>query len=496
MNLLKKQGILNSVILYAGTALGFFNLIILFQRYLSIEQIGFFSLLATISMLYAQFASLGINNIILKYFPVFKTNDKKHGGFISFVCLYVLVSFVVFTLLYVLLKMPIIEFYKGKQGSYLLLDNYYFLIPLSFFILAFGVLESLARAIFHNVLSAFLREVLLRVFTSIAVLLIVANLINYHQFILIYIIANAIIAIILSISIYTNKNFRIAPIDIKVQTNKSEIARFGLFAVLSGGSFALIQNIDTLMLSALTKESFSNVGIYSTFFGIAMVISLPAKALSRTSYQIISNAWAENDLQKIGKIYRKTSTVQLMGGCLLLVGLIINKEHLIALLHKSEYRQFFNVFILIGFAFLADITGGINGAIINSSKYYKLVTILLTLAVVLCILLNLILIPLFGMMGAALSYFLTTLTINFIYWLFIKVKFKLQPFGKIHYIILLIACLSFVIGYYLPVLPNFYFDLIYRSTIVTIFYSSACYFLKLSEDMNEMVDSLLLSVRK
>src|ERR1700712_3803734 len=101
MNLLKRQGFFNSIILYAGTALGFFNLVILFQRYLSIEEIGFFSLMIALSLLYAQLASVGISNIVLKFFPHYRTEDKKHGGFITFVLIWCLIGFLLFTLFFV-----------------------------------------------------------------------------------------------------------------------------------------------------------------------------------------------------------------------------------------------------------------------------------------------------------------------------------------------------------------------------------------------------------
>jgi O-antigen/teichoic acid export membrane protein len=109
MNLLQKQGFFNSIILYIGTALGFFNLIILFQRYLSIEEIGFFQLLIAISMLYSQLASVGISNVILRYYPYHKTTDRKHGGFVSFIFVFGLTSFIVFTILFILFKTPIIH---------------------------------------------------------------------------------------------------------------------------------------------------------------------------------------------------------------------------------------------------------------------------------------------------------------------------------------------------------------------------------------------------
>ncbi len=491
MNLLQKQGFFNSIILYAGTALGFFNLIILFPHYLTVEELGFYSLLIAISGLFAQFASAGISNVILRYFPYFRSDNKAHGGFVTFVCLFVLLSFAVFTILFLVLKTPVLDYYRNKDGAFLLERYYYIIIPVAFFTLVYTVVESLARAVFKNVLSAFLKEVLLRIFTSIGILLIVVKLIDYQGFLSIYVFANFLIALILGWSIYLGKDFRLTSISAEVKNSGKEMVSYGFFAVLSGSSFALIQNLDMIMLSALTEKSFALVGIYTVFFGIAMVINLPAKALNRTSYQIISNAWKDQDLAKIGKIYHKTSVVQSLIGCLLLVGLIINKNHILELLHKPAYNQYFNVLIVVGIAFLVDITGGLNSHIISSSKSYKLVTYLLVAAVLLCIGLNYLLIPSFGMMGAAIAYLATMFALNFAYWLFIKVKFKLQPFDITYAYILIISLVSLLAGLFLPVIPGFFLDLIYRSAIVTLIYISLAYLFKISEDINLILDKVV-----
>jgi len=80
MNLIKKQGFLNSIFLYLGTALAFVNLMIIFQRSLSIREIGFYNILTSVVLLYVQFASWGISNVITRYLPIFRTVDKKHQG--------------------------------------------------------------------------------------------------------------------------------------------------------------------------------------------------------------------------------------------------------------------------------------------------------------------------------------------------------------------------------------------------------------------------------
>jgi len=412
MNLLQKQGFYNSIILYAGTALGFFNMIILFQRVLTIEEIGFFSLMTAVTGLYAQIASMGINNIIFKYLPYYRTEDKSHGGFITFVIIWCCVSFIVFTLLFYLFQHTIIAYYNDQKGATLLVKYFYLLMPLAFLTMTYTVIESVAITVFKNVLSSFLREVVLRLFTLIGVLLIAFSLIRYQGFLSIYLIANSFMVITLWVYVYKGKDFKLARVSSSLLKQRREFFKYGIFTLLSGTSFALIQSLDNIMLSAITKD-LQVVGVYSTFFAMALVISLPAKALNRTSLQIIAQAWANNDLAKINKIYYKTSVIQMLIGCLLFIGLLINKEFIMVLLHKPQYSGYFNVFIVIGLGFLTDVTGGVNGYIINLSKNYKMTTYFIIGAVLICAIANWLLIPKMGMMGAAVAYLLAMFVLNF-----------------------------------------------------------------------------------
>jgi O-antigen/teichoic acid export membrane protein len=491
-NLLKKQGIYNSIILYVGTALGFFNLVILFQRFLTIEEIGFFSLMIAISLLYAQIASVGVTNIIIKYFPYYRTDDKSHGGFVTFVLIWCISGFALLTVFFFLFKNAIIAHYQQQKGARLLVAYYYFLIPVSFLTAIFALLESIAITVFKNVLSSFLREVFLRFFTMISILLIAASLVDYHEFLIIYIGVNVMMVLILLRSIISSRQFKLTRISRTVYADKIKMLKYGFFTVLSNSSFVLIQNLDIMMLT-LIKKDLGVVGIYSTFFYIAVVISLPSKALNRTSLQIIAQSWAVNDLQKISKIYHKTSVVQMMVGCLLLVGMIVNRGIIILLLHKPEYAGYFNVFIVVGFAFLADITGGLNGYILNLSIYYRWTTFIIGSCVIFCVLSNWLLIPWIGIMGAAVAYLLAMILLNFVYWLFLKIKFNLQPFGKAHILIIFISFVAFFAGWIVPVFSGVWIDAIVRSAIVILVYVTLAYFLKVSGDINQEINKIIKS---
>ena len=495
MNLLKRQGFFNSLILYVGVALGFLNLGVLFQRFLTIEEIGFFNLLIAIATIYVQIASPGLSNIILRYFPYYRSEDKTHGGFVTFISLFGGISFIVVTLLFILFKAPIIHFYQGRNGSSLLVKYYYYIIPISLFTLVFTILEGLARTLFKNIFSAFLREIVLRVFTTVSVLLIFLKWADYTDFIFIYLLSNGIIAFVLWLNIIKEKHFKVSNISQELHREKKEIIRYGLFTVLSGSSLALVQSLGIIMLTLITTQSMAFAGFYGTLFVIAGMISLPAKALNRTSYQIVSEAWRHHDMAKIEKIYRKTSIVQCLIGCLLFIGIIINKQQVVHILHKPAYDHYFNVLIIIGIAFLVDITGGLNSHIISSSKQYRLVTLSSMTAAVLVAILNFLLIPMYGMMGAAIAYLLTMLALNLTYHFYIQIKFGFQPIGKAHALILMISMISLLVGLYIPRVDNDYIDFFVRSTAVTIIFTSSAYFLNVSEDINKAINQLLFRTR-
>jgi O-antigen/teichoic acid export membrane protein len=493
MNLLKKQGFYNSITLYVGTALGFLNLIILFQRNLKLEEIGYFSLLIALSLIYTQLSLVGFSSVITRYLPFYRSDDKQHGGFSTFTFLVPLLGFVIVTIGFVGLKEIILDFYQKDKGASLLNKYYYYVIPVAFFNMLFTLQETFARASFHTIFPTFLREVMLKLSTTLAIILIAFSLIKFEGFITIYVLSNFLMLILLSWYLQKISSYKFSPLSSSVKSQSKVMLKYGLYSTLAGGSVTLIQSLDIIFIKFFISEEM--VGVYSTFFAMALVISLPSKALNTTSYQIITEAWKDNDLKKIGKIYHKTSLVQFMIGCLLLVGLIVNWQNVLILLHKPVYSTYFSVFVIVGLAFLADITGGLNGAIISFSKHYKNVMYFLLLAVILCIILNVLLIPVYKLQGAAMAYLLTMIALNFSYWMYNKLKFNLQPFNGAFLKVILVSLISLLLGIFLPQINFFLFDIIIRSTLVALVFTGLSYRLKISLDINEFIDQIIAKLR-
>src|SRR6202012_1774791 len=136
-----------------------------------------------------------------------------------------------------------------------------------------------------------------------------------------YIGSNGLICLLLLISILSASKFSLRVVDSRFKAiNKRELVNFGLFTVISSAVYVLLQKVDTLMLSSMAGDSVQ--GVYSWYFNIAIVISVPAQALSRTTYAIVADSWKNKDMANIANVYSKTSIIQMVIGCLLFIGII------------------------------------------------------------------------------------------------------------------------------------------------------------------------------
>ncbi len=476
--------------LYIGMVVAYVNTVLLFPKIIGDDGLGLYTLIISVSVLYSLVASLGVPSIIAKYFPFYRTDDRRHSGFIHWAALLSLVGFAVATLLYIVFKSAIISAYIEK--SPLFVKYYYLMIPLTGFVVVFNFLEMTGRVIYKTMFSNFLQFVLLRLATTVMLLMVQKGWLTFNDFIIGYIISNGCISLLLLISLALSGDFshRFHREGAKSIQHR-QIINFGLYTMISSSVYVLLQKVDSLMLSSMAGLAVQ--GVYSWYFNIAMVISVPAQALSRTTYAIVADSWSRNDMASIKQVYNKTSIIQMVAGVLLFVGIFVNRENLYTLAKNKDFTNphYFSLFVVIGLGFLADITGGLNNYIITTSHKYRLMTGLIIAASVFCISLNYFLIPVYGGLGAAIAYLLTIVGINFCCWLYIKVRFKMQPFTAKHLLVIVIGIISFLTGKYFWHLPNVWLDILVRSGLTGLIYLCLAYAFKISPDVNEKVDELL-----
>lgn len=487
MGIVSRQAVKNSIFLYAGVILGYVNLILLFPAYFSSEQFGLIQLLISGSVIYSQLSSLGIINTIIRFFPFFKTDDKKHNFFITYVLLISGTGFILVTIIYILLKKNIENAYTAN--SPLFLDYYYLLILLSFFSLLFVIFEAFTRIILKTVLATFTKEVFLRLLTTTGIILFITKVFDFNQFIIYYIFSTLIGAAIILVQIIKSKNFEFGFHFNKVGFGKiKELLNYGLFNLLSGTAALMGQRTVVMIIGSMLGLSLA--GAYSIYFYIASVIYVPMRSLSRITVPIIATSFKENELIQISDLYKRTSLLQFTVGCLIYIGIIINRHNLFSFLKKPEYIDNFIIFYFIGAAILIDAAAGLNSDIISNSKKFKFDALFNIILLVFIFTTNYLFINLYGITGAAIALLISFTSINLIRWYYVFREFNMQPFNIKHIYVVLISFAAFLSGNYIPQSTNIIFDILLRSITSSAVFFSLILFFNVSEDISDKFKSI------
>jgi len=456
-------------------------------RIYTTDQIGLTKIIVAYAALVAQFATLGFNGVTIRLFPFFKDQKSNHHGYLSLALLTGLVGFLISLGLFLIFKNWFIEY--SSVNSALLIEYLNYLIVLIFFQIFFILFDGYYTALLNSIHGTFLREVFQRILIIIGIGLFYFDLIDFHQFILVYIASMALPTLIILFTLIKEGQFSLKTDFAFLQ--KPLLASMGmmaLFSILNGFTTNIILVVDTIMVTGMI--GLSATGIYASCMIFGIMVSLPSRSILKITNIVSASAWKENDLGAIRNIYEKSCMTLFIIGLLMFLGLWVNINNIFEILGPNFVSGKWVIFF-IGLGSLIDMTTGANSSILGSSPQYKVQTFFLIFLVVLIILTNLLLIPIFGITGAAIGGALSLSILNLLRFLYIWYKFKLQPFNLKFILIAAIGILAYLISMLLPVLPNFIADIFVRSSILSVLFCLPVYLLKLSPDINEKADEVL-----
>jgi O-antigen/teichoic acid export membrane protein len=270
------------------------------------------------------------------------------------------------------------------------------------------------------------------------------------------------------------------------------IGAVSLFSILNGFSMIIIQNVDIIMINSMV--GLSDTGIYSICFFFGVVVSLPARSIIKIANIVTSQAWKDNDLNLIKDLYHKSCLTLFIIGSLLFIGLWANINNVFHIIGQ-QYSAGKWVIFFIGLSSLIDMITGANGAIIGTSKYYKVQTIFLIILVVLLVVTNLLLIPRLGINGAAIGSAISLSVLNLLRYLFLLYKYQLQPFNIQFLYVALIGVASYLVSMLLPPLSNYIVDIFVRSSLLLVLFCTPVYAFRISGDINSKTDQILKKLK-
>lgn len=492
MGIIKRQGIQNSFIIYFGIGLGFITTLYLYPNILTQEQYGLTRLLLSVSFIFSQVVHLGMKNITIKFFPYFEDTKNNHNGLLFLVLTIPLVGFLLFGFLFFTFEGYLLQYYQ--DSSELFVEYYLYLIPLVLGIVYFEVLNSFVRARYNSTTGSIVSDIILRLVNILLLCLLYADFFSFEGFMVGFICSYILQFVLLIIYLIKIGEFDPTPnfsfLDKKLF---SQISNYGLFSLLGGVASLIVGNIDIIMLGALT--GLSSTGVYAIAFYIGNVIAVPKKSIVNIASPLISKYLKEGQLNDVDKIYRSSSINQLIPGCLLFVGIWANMDNLLYIL-PPDYAGAKWVIIIIGLSKLIDMAAGVNGHIIINSDFYKTDLFFTLFLVFISVLANYLLIPIYGIVGAAIATAISLFIYNLIKCIYVWMKFSMQPFSPKIFVVLILSGSLIYLSSLVSQTGGVYMDLIIRSSIITIIFSSLVLLFNISEEVNKIWIDIQFRIKK
>ncbi len=486
MGVVLSQSIKNTVITYFGFGIGAINALFLYTHFLGKTHYGMVAFLLSASNIMMPLMAFGVHNTLIRFYSRC-ASELERETFLSFMLIMPLLLIVPIT--------SITYFFYDEIAFFIIRKNpeikpFLWLIPIIGICMGyFEVYYAWVKVHMQSVFGNFISEVLVR-------LVIMGMLFSVHgQWLskdgFLYGLVVAYFLQFLAMKMYA-MYVKMPVLKFKIPDNVNEIFRYSFFIILSGSVAVLLMDFDKVMIPAY--ENIGSNALYSVGIFIATVISVPSRAMLQIIYPITAKLMSENKLDELNALYKKSAiNLQVFGGFVML-GIFLNIKEIYQLI-PAEYSGGILVVFLIGVSKFYDVILGNNNAIILNTKYYKWVLFFGLLLVFMMIVLNMIFIPIYGIVGAALATLISVLVYNTIKLLFVVKKMDLFPFTikTVHSFGIIV--LVFLLFYFWDFPFHPIVSIALKSVLITLVYVYCNYKWAISIEINAVIDKFLLKIK-
>lgn len=504
MSTIKKQTVTNLLYSYLGVATGFITQIFLIPAFLTTEQNGLLGVLLAYSYLLIQFGSLGFNTAGNKYFPMFRSPENGHKGFLFLGLVTSIFGFIFASSLFLAYQngyfdsiFKLIQPNFSRTHSSLFSQFYYLIFPLSLGSILFNLFDNYAKNLYQTTWGTFLSQFIQRLMQMLVVGLMAFHFFSFEQFLWLWTIGFVLYLIPMIWKCLQIEGFSLRPnFEVFTPTFTKNFIQFSSLTIFTGFSTMIVQYIDKIMLEQMV--GLKETGIYTTSLYFISVMGMSLGATNKASIPVVSDALHKNDNSSLFSIYQKSCLTQLIFGLLIYLLIILNFDAVFSITQNKDYLMGKYIVIIFGFGKLFDLATGLNGTILLLCKYYKFETYSMVGLIIITIILNLLLIPHYGMIGAAIVASISTIYFNIFRFVVVWKKLDLQPFNLNFIKVLGIGLIGGFFAYLIPsdvsTIPKILLSIFLKSSFLTIFYIFAIHRMKLSTEINELIEKNLKKI--
>ena len=493
MGVVIKQSFWGTFIAYFGVAVGYINTLYLRPEFFSLDEIGLFTLVTANAMIISPLTTVGMNSTYIKFFPALKDSKKLINQFFTFQLSLIVLSNILILLIAYLNRDWIIGMFSRGTSGY---SNYLTITAIIVIVNSlFDQLYAYSSSILKVIFPAFLREVFLRLGAIVLVLGYAGGYFGFEWAVKGLAINYTLVVILLFAHLIISHKLRFDfNFSLITKEWRRKIFSFSIYSMSMAVTFAIINNASYNQVSSVLGDAFN--GIFVTCFFIGVIVEMPRRNMARVVAPLLSDSVNNNDLKHTEVLYKKSSITMAAIGALLFIGIMTNLDDLFSFIPKgSDFAKGFSVVLAVCAAKLVLMVSSFAGEIINYSNHYRYNLLFQVLAAIFLVSMNYVLLPIYGLNGVAISYFLTIFLHAIVKNLFVQKLFRIHPFVKSHFTLLIITILVFSLFYVFDTSLAPLYNVILRSILTTIVFTFLIYKLKISEDINRILDLLIARIK-
>jgi len=487
MGIVASQSFKNIVSTYVGFLIGAINTLFLYVNFMSDTYYGMVGFMLSAAYVMMPLMAFGVHNTLVKFYSSFKTRLSLN----SFLTL------MLFLPLFIIIPLSIIG-YVGYEtiGEFLSTENamikgyLWHTIIIAAALAYFEVFYAWVKVQFQTVFGNFMKEVFHRVGAMVCLLLLYFEIIDIEQFMVSLVIVYILRMLVMMFYAFSIK----LPVLIFKSVNRlTNILKYSFLIIVAGSIATVLLDIDKVMLGKYI--SIENIAYYNVAVFIATVIAVPQRAMHQILLPLSAKYLNEKDMDSLANLYKRSSINLFIVSGLIFLLIILNVNQLYTLI-APEYSVGLYIVLLISVAKLYDAILGSNNAILFNSDYYRVVLLLGVILVVVMVLLNIFLIPLYGLHGAAIATFIAMFLYNTAKVIVVYKVFGITPFSvntlKIGFSLLILS----LAGYFWDFSFNSIVNILLKSTLIIVIFSLVIYRLNFSDDINDLIHKGLRRIKK
>lgn len=480
MGIVQKQSIKNTLVTYLGFGFGAINTLFLYTQVLEPEYYGLVTFILASGALLMPLMAFGVHNTFVKFYSAQK--EESTNGFLMLMLLLPLLVCVPVAFLTMIFEDGIGALISQKNS--LVKDYVWYVFLVGTAMAYFEVFFAWSRVHLKSVFGNFMKEVFARVGATLLLVLYYYRAIDLDAFFVALVGVYLLRTLIMKAYAF---HLRFPKWDFKFPSETRNIITYSLLIILGGSAAVVLLEIDKVMINQF--KALENVAYYGVAIYIATVIIVPSRAMHQITYPLTAELLNKGNFLELDVLYKKTSLTLFIASGLLFLLIILNLEDLYTLLPEA-YTQGFYIVFLIGLAKVFDSALGNINSILFNSEYYKAILFFGICLALLTVVLNLWLIPILGIEGAAMASFVAIFLFNLLKMVYVKVKFGFLPFTKQSLVVFGVLVLLGSLFWYVPFDFHPILNIILKSVILSLVYLGTLHRFKVSEDISSALKKL------